>query len=61
MRNNEFGLQRNGISFFILGLLKKAASRVLALFPCSRSTSTLRAQKGLRPCWTDFFEQTRRR
>ncbi len=31
------------------GLLKKAASGVLAIFPCSRSTSTFRAQKWLRP------------
>jgi len=37
-----------------LGMLKKAASSVLALLPCSRTMSTLRASKGLRPCWTDF-------
>ena len=41
------------------GLLKKAASGVLAIFPCSRTTRTLRAKKRLRPCWTDFFEPTR--
>ncbi len=35
--------------------MKKAASGVLAIVPCSRSTSTLRAQKGLRPCWTTFL------
>ena len=38
-----------------MGLLKKAASGVLAIVPCSRKTSTLRAQKWLRPCWTDFL------
>ena len=27
-----------------MGLLKKVASGVLAIFPCSRSTSTFRAQ-----------------
>jgi len=37
-----------------MGQLKKAASGVLAIFPCSRTGSTLRAQKGLRPCWTDL-------
>ncbi len=40
------------------GMLKKAASSVLALLPCSRTMSTLRASKGLRPCWTDFFEHS---
>jgi len=40
------------------GMLKKAASGVLALFPCSRTESTLRASKGLRPCWTDFFNHS---
>ena len=30
-------------------MLKKAASGVLALLPCSRTESTLRASKGLRP------------
>ncbi len=34
----------------IMGMLKKAASGVLALLPCSRTESTLRASKGLRPC-----------
>ena len=42
----------------IVGMLKKAASGVLALLPCSRTESTLRASKGLRPCWTNFFEQS---
>jgi len=37
----------------LLGMLKKAASGVLALVPCSRTAGTLRAPKGLRPCWTD--------
>ena len=32
------------------GLLKKASNGVLALVPCSRTTSTLRAQKWLRAC-----------
>ena len=41
------------------GLLKKAASGVLAIFPCSRTEGTLRAQKWLRPCWTNFFEPPR--
>jgi len=40
------------------GMLKKAASGVLALFPCSRTEYTLRASKGLRPCWTDFFNHS---
>jgi len=39
-------------------MLKKAASGVLAIVPCSRTESTLRAPKGLRPCWTDFFEHS---
>jgi hypothetical protein len=38
--------------------LKKAASGVLAIFPCSRTQRTLRPQKRLWPCWTDFFEPT---
>jgi len=42
-----------------MGLLKKAASGVLAIFPCSRTGSTLCAQKWLRPCWTKFFEPPR--
>jgi hypothetical protein len=42
----------------VMGLLKKAASGVLAIFPCSHMTHTLRASKWLRPCWTDFFEPT---
>ncbi len=40
------------------GMLKKAASGVLALLPCSRTESTLRTSKGLRPCWTNFFEHS---
>jgi len=43
----------------LTGMLKKAASGVLALVPCSRTGSTLRAPKGLRPCWTDFFEHSK--
>jgi len=35
-----------------MGMLKKAASGVLALVPCSRTESTLRASKWLWPCWT---------
>ena len=42
-----------------MGLLKKTASGVLAIFPCSRTPCTLRAQKWLWPCCTDFFEPTR--
>jgi hypothetical protein len=41
-----------------MGMLKKAASGVLTFLPCSRTKSTLRASKGLRPCWTDFFEHS---
>jgi hypothetical protein len=41
-------------------MLKKATSGVLALLPCSRTGCTLRASKGLRPCWADFFEHSRR-
>jgi len=49
-----------------MGMLKKAASGVLALLPCSRTESMLRASKGMRPflrlCsgqgWTDFFEHS---
>ncbi len=39
-------------------MLQKAASGVLAILPCSRTESTLRASKWLRPCWTDFFEHS---
>ncbi|GEM_PF-5989580 len=39
-------------------MLKKAASGVLAVLPCSRTQRTLRASKRLRPCWTDFFEHS---
>jgi len=35
--------------WIILGMLKKAASGVLAILPCSRTKSTLRAPKWLRP------------
>ena len=42
-----------------LGMLKKAASGVLAFLPCSRTESTLRASKRLRPCWTDPSERLR--
>jgi len=41
-----------------LEMLKKAASGVLAILPCSRTPCTLRASKWLRPCWTDFFEHS---
>ncbi len=41
-----------------LGMLKKAASGVLALLPCSRTMSTLRSSKWLRPCWRNFFEHS---
>jgi len=40
-------------------MLKKAASGVLAILPCSRTESTLRASKGLRPCWIDPSERLR--
>ena len=42
----------------IKGMLKKAASGVLAFLPCSRTESTLRSSIRLRPCWTDFFEHS---
>ena len=51
-----------------VGMLKKAASGVLAILPCSRTGCTLRAsttgapvgtlQAILRPCWADFFEHS---
>jgi len=62
--NGEFR-GREGLA--LGGMLKKAASGVLALLPCSRTMSTLRASKGgLRPFlrlrsgqdWTDFFEHS---
>jgi hypothetical protein len=37
-------------------MLKKAASGVLTFLSCSRTKSTLRASKRLRPCWTNFFD-----
>jgi hypothetical protein len=40
-----------------LGLLKKAASGVLAFLPCSRIQHTLRTKKRLRPCWTNFLNR----
>jgi len=40
-------------------MLKKAASGVLALLPCSRTMSTLRSSKRLRPCWIDPSERLR--
>ena len=39
----------------MLGILKKAASSVLATLPYSHTGSTLRASNSLRPCWTDFL------
>ncbi len=42
----------------IRGMLKKAASGVLALLPCSRTMSTLRASKGRERRWTDLFEHS---
>jgi len=48
---------RQGLSM-TKGMLKKAASGVLALLPCSRTNCTLRASKRLRPCWTNFFEHS---
>ena len=42
----------------MMGMMKKSASGVLALLPCSRTESTLRASKWLRPCWTDFFDHS---
>ncbi len=40
------------MSIIIEGMLKKAASGVLAHLPCSRTGITLCAPKELRPCWT---------
>ena len=39
-------------------MLKKAASGVLAIVPCSRTESTLRAPKWLRPCWSNLLEHS---
>jgi hypothetical protein len=39
-------------------MLKKAASGVLAILPCSRTPCTLGASKWLRPCWTNFFKHS---
>jgi hypothetical protein len=36
-------------------MLKQATSGVLALLPCSRTESTLRASKELWPCWMTFL------
>ena len=36
-----------------------ASRRQVSIFPCSRTPCTLRAQKWLWPCCTDFFEPTR--
>ena len=44
---------------FLMGMLKKTASDVLAILPCSRTPSTLRSSKWLRPCWTDPSERLR--
>jgi hypothetical protein len=41
---------------FIMGMLEKTTSGVLALLPCSRTESALRASKGLRPYWMIFIE-----
>ena len=41
-------------------MVEKAASGVLVMSPCSRTVSTLRASTWLRPCWTDFFDHSRR-
>ncbi|MCB9776325.1 MAG: Fic family protein [Nitrospiraceae bacterium] len=47
MKNHSFvdGNKRIAAALFLwfLGLLKKAASGVLAIFPCSRTQRTLRA------------------
>jgi len=51
---------------YMMGMLKKAASSVLAILPCSRTMSTLRSSKWLRPFlrlrsgqdWTNFFEHS---
>jgi hypothetical protein len=50
----------------LMGMFKKAASGVLAIWPCLRTSCTLRALNNgealrdlvndSRPCWTDFFE-----
>jgi len=64
---NPGGPINNGLpGFFLLndhisiaGMLKKAASGVLAILPCSRTPCTLRASKGMRPCWIDPSERLR--
>jgi hypothetical protein len=52
----------------LLGMMKKAASGVLAILPCSRTPCTFRASNNgeafqdltsnSRPCWKDFFEHS---
>jgi hypothetical protein len=39
-------------------MLKKAASGVLAILPCSRTPVRSAQPKWLRPCWADFFEHS---
>ncbi len=56
-RNEDITLSSSAITV-MMGMLKKVASGVLTLLPCSRTESTLRAPKGLRPCWTNFFEHS---
>jgi hypothetical protein len=53
-------------NLLIMGMLKKAASGVLAFLPCSRTESALHAPKWLRPSlrqgsgqdWTYFFDHS---
>ena len=65
------GCPSDVLRLWLMGMLKKAASGVLAILPDlrarrlgalrrsrSRTMSTLRASKGLRPCWMDFFEHS---
>jgi len=48
----EFYTSKDDPAGSIVGMLKKAASGVLAILPCSRTKCTLRASKWLWPCWT---------
>ena len=42
----------------VLSQVEGAASGALALLPFSRTQCTLHASTGLRPCWTNLFENS---
>ena len=49
-------MRQGGALPFPRKMLKKSASGVLGPLSCSRTSCTLRALKGLWPCWTVLFE-----